>query len=123
MLSGVGPAKELEKHGISVLHDLPSVGKNLQDHVFSPLTIIQREGTNDRMKFETNLEELEKHRAEHAKDKTGLMNTMYCSTPMGWFKNDNVLASAEFKALDKHTQEYLKKPTVPIMEIATVRSP
>jgi choline dehydrogenase-like flavoprotein len=33
MLSGVGPAAELHAHGIDVLHDLPGVGKNLQDHI------------------------------------------------------------------------------------------
>ncbi len=33
MLSGVGPKNELEKHGISVIHNLPGVGKNLQDHL------------------------------------------------------------------------------------------
>jgi choline dehydrogenase len=33
MLSGVGPADELLSHGINPVHDLPGVGKNLQDHV------------------------------------------------------------------------------------------
>lgn len=33
MLSGIGPAGHLRKHGIDVLHDLPSVGENLQDHL------------------------------------------------------------------------------------------
>jgi choline dehydrogenase len=32
MLSGIGPAEELRRLGISVIHDLPGVGKNLQDH-------------------------------------------------------------------------------------------
>ncbi|MQQ99131.1 GMC family oxidoreductase [Glaciimonas soli] len=32
MLSGVGDAAELQKHGIPVLHHLPGVGRNLQDH-------------------------------------------------------------------------------------------
>ncbi len=32
-LSGVGPAAELESHGIDVRHDLPGVGENLQDHL------------------------------------------------------------------------------------------
>jgi choline dehydrogenase len=32
MASGIGPADELAQHGIAVLHDLPGVGKNLQDH-------------------------------------------------------------------------------------------
>jgi choline dehydrogenase len=32
-LSGIGNAKELEALGISVVHDLPGVGENLQDHL------------------------------------------------------------------------------------------
>jgi choline dehydrogenase len=32
-LSGVGDAQELESLGISVVHDLPAVGENLQDHL------------------------------------------------------------------------------------------
>lgn len=32
-LSGVGPAQELSRHGIQVIHDLPGVGENLQDHL------------------------------------------------------------------------------------------
>ena len=32
MLSGIGPAAELARHGIPVLHDAPEVGRNLQDH-------------------------------------------------------------------------------------------
>ncbi|ABL69206.1 GMC family oxidoreductase [Paracoccus denitrificans] len=33
MLSGIGPADELRRHGIEVVHDLPGVGQNLQDHI------------------------------------------------------------------------------------------
>src|SRR5208283_1005170 len=32
MLSGVGPADMLRRHGIQVVEDLPGVGANLQDH-------------------------------------------------------------------------------------------
>ncbi|MCK0165201.1 GMC family oxidoreductase N-terminal domain-containing protein [Marinobacter sp. S6332] len=32
MLSGIGPATHLKQHGIPVIHDLPAVGQNLQDH-------------------------------------------------------------------------------------------
>jgi len=32
-LSGIGPAAELQAHGIAVVHDLPGVGENLQDHL------------------------------------------------------------------------------------------
>jgi len=33
MLSGVGPAAELTRHGIGIVHDLPGVGQNLHDHL------------------------------------------------------------------------------------------
>ena len=33
MQSGIGPAAELAGHGIEIVHDLPGVGKNLQDHL------------------------------------------------------------------------------------------
>jgi choline dehydrogenase len=32
LLSGIGPADELREQGIEVVHDLPGVGRNLQDH-------------------------------------------------------------------------------------------
>jgi choline dehydrogenase len=32
MLSGVGPAQHIKQHGIPVVHDLPGVGENLNDH-------------------------------------------------------------------------------------------
>ena len=33
MLSGIGPADHLTDHGISVVNELPGVGRNLQDHL------------------------------------------------------------------------------------------
>ncbi|MBV9632189.1 MAG: choline dehydrogenase [Xanthobacteraceae bacterium] len=45
MRSGVGPGAELRRYGIDVVHDLPGVGRNLQDHIacvvqhLSPTTI------------------------------------------------------------------------------------
>lgn len=33
LLSGIGPREEVEKHGITLVHDLPGVGQNLQDHL------------------------------------------------------------------------------------------
>ena len=32
LLSGIGPANELSRRGLQAIHDLPGVGKNLQDH-------------------------------------------------------------------------------------------
>ncbi len=33
MLSGIGAERELRRHGIATLHELPGVGQNLQDHL------------------------------------------------------------------------------------------
>jgi len=45
MLSGIGPAEELVRHGIKIRHDLPGVGQNLQDHINFPL--ISRSASTD----------------------------------------------------------------------------
>lgn len=37
MLSGIGDGEQLARHGIPVLHHLPEVGRNLQDHLQSRL--------------------------------------------------------------------------------------
>jgi choline dehydrogenase len=37
LLSGIGPAEELRAAGVEVRHDLPGVGRNLQDHPFVSL--------------------------------------------------------------------------------------
>lgn len=42
LLSGVGPAAELARHGIDVVHDLPGVGENLQDHYGALVTYKSR---------------------------------------------------------------------------------
>ncbi len=44
LLSGVGPAAEIVKHHIPLVHDLPGVGENLQDHL--DITIVTREKTH-----------------------------------------------------------------------------
>ena len=37
MVSGLGPARQLQKHGISVVTDLPHLGQHLRDHVAAPV--------------------------------------------------------------------------------------
>ena len=36
-LSGVGPAAHLKELGITLVHDLPAVGENLQEHLYFPI--------------------------------------------------------------------------------------
>ena len=44
MLSGVGPADQLQAHGIPVVHELPGVGQNLRDHPLVPVTFRAKPG-------------------------------------------------------------------------------
>ncbi|KAG1683723.1 Glucose dehydrogenase [FAD, quinone] [Nymphon striatum] len=44
MLSGIGPKEQLEKAGVPVVQDLPGVGQNLQDHIFSVVMFNSKKG-------------------------------------------------------------------------------
>jgi len=50
MLSGVGPADQLRRAGVPVVHDLPGVGQNLQDH-FDVFLIYQLSGAHSYDKY------------------------------------------------------------------------
>ncbi|HZP85449.1 MAG TPA: GMC family oxidoreductase N-terminal domain-containing protein, partial [Burkholderiales bacterium] len=50
MLSGVGPAKELQVLGIPIVHDAPGVGKNLIDHYYG--------GVSARVRGEVSINQL-----------------------------------------------------------------
>jgi len=45
-LSGVGRAEDIQRHGIEVVHDLPGVGQNLQDHLDFILACKSRDTDN-----------------------------------------------------------------------------
>lgn len=99
-LSGIGPAEELKKYGITLVHDLPRVGENLQDHCFSTVGIVMEKDTTLPPGPESQ-----------------------SPSPMGWFKLPSVEASSEFHQLPQRVKQHMRKPTVPAMEIATVSSP
>lgn len=42
LLSGIGPAAELNKHGIHQVQELPGVGENLQDHLDIHITCLEK---------------------------------------------------------------------------------
>lgn len=43
LLSGIGPADELRAVGVAPVHDMPGVGKDLQDHINIPITFYTKE--------------------------------------------------------------------------------
>lgn len=60
MLSGIGESAELQSHGIEVQHELPGVGRNLQDHL-DVCTLVETKGiaTYDMNLFQEALVALE----------------------------------------------------------------
>jgi choline dehydrogenase-like flavoprotein len=46
LLSGIGPAAELQAAGIGPLHDLPGVGRNLHDHLACPVLMRSADPTS-----------------------------------------------------------------------------
>ena len=75
-LSGIGAAAELRSHNIPVIHDLPGVGKNLQDHLDFSLAWKSRDtdmlGIGVRGTFN-----LVKHILAWRRDGTGLIATPF----------------------------------------------
>lgn len=96
-LSGIGPAAELKRHDIPLVHELLMVGENLQDHCFSTVGIV--------LKKDQNLP---------------LGPANQSPTPMGWFKLPSVTSSTEFNELPTQVKEHIARPTVPTIEVATV---
>ena len=94
MLSGIGAADELKQQGIVLVHDLPGVGKNLQDHlqarpVFKTgLSTINIETNN---LFKQGLIAL-----QYALTQTGPM-TMAASLGTGFLKTDPSLDSPDIQ--------------------------
>ena len=94
MLSGIGAATELKKHGINMIKDLPGVGKNLQDHlqarpVFKTnLSTINTEINNV---FKQGLIAL-----QYALTQTGPM-TMAASLGTAFLKTDPILESPDIQ--------------------------
>jgi choline dehydrogenase-like flavoprotein len=119
MLSGVGPKAELDKHGISVLQDLP-VGIGLQDHLYLPVILETKAGANQRAASLTS-DAIEDARIQFNLDGSGPLSIMNNSAIVGFAKgSEAVYESQAFRDLPEQVQEYMKKPTVPTYEVAGV---
>ncbi|MCJ1453409.1 hypothetical protein MMC28_003756 [Mycoblastus sanguinarius] len=117
LLSGVGPAEEIQAQGIKVVHDLPGVGKNLQDHAGLCLLDLMDTKFSSRATFRAGSCELEAAREQWKKDGTGLLATNSSCSLIAFVKDDSLISSSAFKSLDHATQDYIKQPTCPHFEL------
>ena len=100
LLSGIGPAEDLREHGILVVHDLPGVGQNLQDHPsIAMITGAERKATlNPDLRF----------------DRLTLSVLQWLATGKGRIANMPVSANGWIKTrpdLERPDAQYLLQPT------------
>ncbi|KAF8140823.1 aryl-alcohol oxidase-like protein [Mycena galopus ATCC 62051] len=94
MLSGIGPAAELSKVGISCAHDVPDVGRNLQDQ---NILAVQWEVSSPTLStFLSNETALGAALAQYAENKTGIAagNTLVNSIGFMRLPSDSPLLKA-----------------------------
>ncbi|EAQ46234.1 oxidoreductase, GMC family protein [Roseobacter sp. MED193] len=75
-LSGVGRAEDIEPHGITLVHELPGVGQNLQDHLDFTLAYKSKDRDNFGISLPGSLSLL-KHMADWRKSGTGMLSTPF----------------------------------------------
>lgn len=75
-LSGVGRAEDITPHGIEMIHELPGVGQNLQDHIDFILSYRSRDTDNFGIGLAATFN-LIKHTLQWKKDGTGMIATPF----------------------------------------------
>lgn len=118
MLSGVGPKEELEKHDIECIHELRGVGQNLQDHFFTMCSWRETDALTEWPEFYSDPDKVTKAREQFLRDGTGPLSRYFHGICAGFFKADEVLSTPVFETLPAHVQQHLRKPTVPMFELA-----
>ena len=119
MLSGVGPKEQLEHHNIQVVHYLPGVGENFQDHCMTPLTVRLRDGANDRPLLLSNPTAVAAAREQFITDGSGPLTSLYNHVTMGFVKNPSLASTAEFHSLPAETREHSQRLTIPAWEFVS----
>jgi choline dehydrogenase-like flavoprotein len=117
LLSGIGPAKELESLDINVINDIPGIGKNLQDHCGVFITDIVDAAMSSRAPFIHDDALMDEARKQWGKDRTGPLSVHFSSLCAAFLKQEHLYNTPEFQTLSDATKSYLQRPTIPALEI------
>lgn len=118
LLSGVGPASQLEGHRIPIVHELRGVGRNLQEHPIVFLNVEVDSALSEKYSFELDALAMREARETWVKDKTGPLSHHNGTVYGGFLKLPDLETSEEYKELKADVRAFLGKPTVPAFEIA-----
>lgn len=88
-LSGVGRAEDIKKHGIAMVHELPGVGQNLQDHLDFILAYKSKDTDNFGIGLIGTIK-LIRHILQWRKDGTGMIATPFAEGA-AFLKTDDAL--------------------------------
>jgi choline dehydrogenase-like flavoprotein len=95
LLSGIGPAQELARHGIAVVHELPGVGHNLQDHL--DFTLLYRAQSPHLFGFTPRgLARLPGEIKRWRRERKGLLTTNFAESG-GFLKTDPALSRPDIQ--------------------------
>lgn len=120
MLSGIGPAAELQQLGLSIVHDLPGIGRNLNDRLYIEVVTTQEAGSHNRTSYIDSPDKLETARQQWSIDQSGPLTGYYMPQMVGYLKSDKTLGSDEFGELEETTKSLFRKTTKPAFEILSV---
>ena len=120
LLSGIGPEKELKAQGISLITNLPGVGKNLDDHLYLFMVSTQKSEGHHRSSYIHNPSELKIARDQWTKTHSGPLAKAFLPQMMAFLKSSRALASKEFQELDAETQRECLADEKPTFEILSV---
>jgi choline dehydrogenase-like flavoprotein len=116
--SGIGPKEQLAQYNIPLVKDTPT-GQGLRDHGFTSLVYSRAAGSTERKAFYGDQAAMDSALEQWQKDRTGDWTKFSCEMAIGYFKNDRITSSAEFKGLPSQVQTYLQQETVPHYEVLT----
>ncbi len=95
LLSGIGPAAEITRHGIELVHELPGVGENLQDHI--DYVSAYRSESKDTLGITFGgLIEIIKGISEWRKSRTGIITTPFAEVG-AFLKTSSELDKPDFQ--------------------------
>ena len=121
LLSGIGPAKDLQTLNIPLVQDLPGVGKSLQDRLFLQLVTVQDPGGHHRTSHIDSQAALEQAREQWMSSQSGPLSDYYLPQMVSFLKSDSIFASQDFKGLNsKKNQHFMRAETRPFCEIMSV---
>ncbi|KAJ4368394.1 hypothetical protein N0V83_006751 [Neocucurbitaria cava] len=119
LLNGIGPRAELEALGVQVKQDLPGVGKNLQDHVMTFMSVEVDGKSNDRYSFESNAALVAEAEKAWAQDQSGAFALHQSAVWGGFLKLPALDTYPEYRALPREHQAFLSKAAVPAYEFCS----